>query len=245
MSSGGSLFLAIVISAAYRAGMSMTIAEDLLLLLLDDEKGTTPGMWVDVRVPLGAAVLAELAIDGAVELEPRTSVWRGRTVRAADGAVDDDVLAAALRTVQEKPRTATDLAGRLGDGLKDRLGQRLADQGILERQDERVLGLFPRTRWPALASAHEAELRTRLAAVVVQGAAPDERTAALVGILLALDRLGPTLGLKGAEARDAKRRAKALAEGDWAAKAVREAVQASISAVTTVMTTATTVTTSS
>jgi hypothetical protein len=47
------------------------IAEDLLLLLLDDEKGTTPGMWVDVRVPLGAAVLAELALEGAVELERR------------------------------------------------------------------------------------------------------------------------------------------------------------------------------
>jgi hypothetical protein len=230
---------------AYGAAMSTTIAEDLLLLLLDDEKGTTPGMWVDVRVPLGAAVLAELAIDGAVDLEPKTSRWRGRKVRAADGSVQDDVLVAAVRTVQEKPRTAVDLAGRLGDGLKDRLAERLAAQGMLKRHDDRVLGLFPRTRWPAVASAHEAAVRTRLSAVVVQGAAPDERTAALVGILLALDRLGPTLGLKGPEARDAKRRAKEITEGDWAATAVREAVQAAVSAVTTVVITTTTATASS
>ena len=76
-------------------------------------------------------------------------------------------------------------------------------------------------------------MRERLRAAWSSGAAPDERTAALAGILQALDRLAPALGLKGADARDAKRRVKDLTEGDWAAKAVRDAVQAAISAVTT------------
>ena len=209
------------------------IAEDLLLLLLDDEKGTTPALWVDVRVPLGAAVLAELALRGAVVVEPATSRWRTPKVAVADGTVDDDVLAAARALVAEKPRTAADLAGRIGDGLKDRLAERLAGRGLLERQDDRVLGLFPRTRWPATASTHEAAVRDRLHAVVVAGAAPDERSVALAGILQALDRLAPVLGLRGAAARDAKRRVTALADGDWAAAAVREAVQAAVTAVTT------------
>ena len=213
--------------------MATLLAEDLLLLLLDDEKGTTPGLWVDVRVPLGAAVLAELAIGGAVEVEPRTSAWRTPKVLATGAEVDDEVLAAALEVVRQKPRTAVDLAGRVGDGLKTRLAERLARQGLLERHDDRVLGLFPRTRWPAGASTHEAQVRERLRSVIEQGAAPDERTAALAGILHALDRLAPALGLKGAAAREAKRRAKALTEGDWAAKAVRDAVQAAVSAVTT------------
>jgi hypothetical protein len=220
----------------------MLIAEDLLLLLLDDEKGTTPGLWVDVRVPLGAAVLAELALDGAVELEPRTG-WRTPKVLRAAGHVDDEVLRAALDVIGQKPRTAVDLAGRLGDGLRDRLAERLAAQGVLERHDDRVLGLFPRTRWPAGASTHEALVRERLAAVVAQGATPDDRSVALAGLLQALDRLAPTLGLRGADARAAKRRVRELAEGDWAAKAVRDAVQAAVTAVTAATMTTTTVVT--
>lgn len=212
--------------------MADLIAEDLLLLLLDDEKGTTPGLWVDIRVPLGAAVLAELALDAAVDLAPKTSAWSTPRVRATGTPVDDDVLADALRIVGEKPRTAVDLAGRVGDGLKTRLAERLAARGLLERHDDRVLGLFSRTRWPALASTREAEVRSRLTELVTQGAVADPRTVALAGILHALDRLTPTLGLKGAAARDAKRRVKALAEADWAAKAVRDAVSAAVSAVT-------------
>lgn len=216
------------------------LAEDLLLLLLDDEKGTLPWVNVDVRVPLGAAVLAELAIDGAVELEPATSRWRRPTVQETTAASDDDVLADALAIVAEKPRSADDLAPRVGKDLKERLGDRLVAQGVLERQDDRVLGLFPRTRWPARSVTREAEVRRRLEDVVVRGAAADERTAALAGILQALDRLAPTLGLRGAEARDARRRVKDLAEGDWAAKVVRDAVQAAIVAATTAGSTAAT-----
>ena len=219
----------------------MLIAEDLLLLLLDDEKGTTPGLWVDVRVPLGAAVLAELALDGGVEVEESTSRWRSPNVVPTTATEEDGVLAAALAVVAEKPRTAVDLAGKVGDGLKGRLAERLAAQGLLERADDRVLGLFPRTRWPAVASTHEAQVRDRLRAVVVEGATPDDRTVALAGILQALDRLGATLGLKGAAARDAKRRVTELAEGDWTAKAVRDAVQAAVSAVTTASMVTTTV----
>ncbi|RIX28685.1 GOLPH3/VPS74 family protein [Amnibacterium setariae] len=220
--------------------METLIAEDLLLLLLDDEKGTTPAMWVDVRVPLGAAVLAELALRGAVVVEPATSRWRTPKVAVTEVPVDDDVLATARALIAEKPRTAADLAGRVGDGLEDRLAERLAGRGLLERHDDRVLGLFPRTRWPATASTHEAAVRDRLAAVVVAGAAPDERSVALAGILGALDRLAPVLDLRGAGARDAKRRVAALAESDWAAAAVREAVQAAVTAVTTTAVIATT-----
>ncbi|WP_375388763.1 GPP34 family phosphoprotein [uncultured Amnibacterium sp.] len=219
----------------------MLLAEDLLLLLLDDEKGTTPGLWVAVRVPLGAAVLAELAIDDAVELEPRESRWRTPKIRVTGATEQDDVLAAALQVVAQKPRTAVDLVGRVGDGLKDRLAERLAGQGLLERHDGTVLGLFPRTTWPAAASTHEAQVREGLRAVVVDGAAPDERTAALAGILQALDRLRPVLGLSGAEARAAKKRVAELTKGDLATKAVRDAVEAAIVAVTTATTAATSV----
>lgn len=213
--------------------MSMLLAEDLLLLLLDDAKGTTSGLTVDARIPLGAAVLAELALDGAIEVDPEGARWRAPRIRATGRPVTDEVLAGALAVVAQKPRTAVDLAGRIGTGLKERLGERLASVGVLERREDRVLGLFPRTRWPARTSTHEMEVRDLLARGVAEGGAPDARTAALIGILQALDRLAPTLGLHGPAARAAKRRAKELSKGDWAAKAVRDAVQAAAAAAST------------
>ena len=214
--------------------MTDLIAEDLLLLLLDDERGTTPALWVDVKVPLGAALLAQLALDGDVALDGPAGWWRAPKVEVSDPVPPaDPMLAAAVAVVAEKPRTATDLARRLGDGLKDALAARLVEDGVLDRHDERVLGVFPRTRWPAASATREAGVRDELSRVLLQGAEPAPRIAALAGILAALDRVPVTLGVHGAEARTAKRRAKELAEGDWASKAVRDAVAAASAAVTT------------
>jgi hypothetical protein len=84
------------------------IAEDLLLLLLDDERGTATSSYVDVA--LGGAVLLELALAEAVTVRERTSIWSGAKVVATPGAVvDDPVLAQGLATVAERERSAADL----------------------------------------------------------------------------------------------------------------------------------------
>ena len=51
------------------------IAEDLLLLLLDEESGKVAASD-SAEVALGGAVLAELAILGAVTVDERTSRFR-------------------------------------------------------------------------------------------------------------------------------------------------------------------------
>ena len=95
--------------------MEPLIAEDLLLLLLDDESGTAPGMWVDAGVPLAAAVLAELAAQDAVALEPAAGL-RGARLVATGRAVDDPLLQRVLAVVAEKPRSPTSVVQRTGSG---------------------------------------------------------------------------------------------------------------------------------
>ncbi len=108
-------------------------------------------------------------------------MWRSAKVRAVAGAAPaDPVLRAAHDAVAARPRTAQDLVQRLGKGTRDALTDRLAERGLLERRDDRVLGLFPRTRWPAVDSSHEQDVRRRLTAVLVQGVEPDERTGTAV-----------------------------------------------------------------
>lgn len=209
----------------------MLIAEDLLLLLLDDESGKVEGSD-NAGLALGGAVLAELALLGAVTVDERTSRFRSPKVRVTGPPPEDRVLADALDMVAEKERTAQGLVERLGKGLVQTLGDRLADRGIVERRQSRLLGMLPRTRWPAVDSSHEADVRSALASVLVQGTTPDARTGALVAVLAAIDRAHKVVDHDGMSRREVKKRAAEVSEGTWAASGVRDAIQATYAAVT-------------
>ena len=214
--------------------MSTLIAEDLLLLLLDDRKGTLTGV-APIQTVLGGAVLAELALTEHVVVSEKTGVWKKAKVRPSGAPPPDDpVLREALEKVAEKERAADDLVDRLGKGLKDRLAERLAEAGILERREGKVLGLFPRTRWPEADATHERDVRRALTSALVQGLSPDARTATLIALLSAIDRPHKAVDHEGMPARAVKKRAKEIAKGDWAAKAVKDAIAASTTAVVTV-----------
>lgn len=208
------------------------IAEDLLLLLLDDETGKMAASTYEKSV-LGGALLAELGLVRAVEVEKGAGVFgRQAVVVTADTAPSDPLLASALETVAEKPRSPGDLVDRLGKGLKARLTDRLVERGLLERRDGKVLGLFPTTTWPARDSAHEDAVRRQLQAALGGGIDPDERTATLVALLHAVDVVPKVLAVEGMRRGELKKRAKEIADGDWAAKAVKDAVAASTAAMT-------------
>lgn len=222
----------------------LLIAEDLLLLLLDDEKGTLPS--TQHQPLLGGALLVELALEGHVEVGEKHRLWRTAPVHAAAGASPaDPELRAALALVAEKQRTAQDLVGRIGKGARERLLDRLVDRGILEKREGRFLGLFPHTTWPASDVAHERQVRQRLHDVLVTGLEPDPRSAALVALLHAVGQAHKQVADPGVPAGDVRRRAKAVAEGAWAADAVRDAVQASQAAMTAAVVAATSAATAS
>lgn len=215
----------------------LLIAEDLLLLLTDDVTGRIAASTHLLTV-LGGALLAELALDGTAVVDPASgkgifSTTKILAVAPAPGAVAQDtdpLLRDAWALVAEKPRGATELVARLGKGTRDTLTARLVERGILERVDSKVFGIFPSTRWPAADTAHEGEVRQRLHACLVTGLTPDPRTAALIGLLNSVDQLNKVVE-SDVSHRELKRRAKAVAEGDWASAAVQQAVQATNAAV--------------
>ena len=225
--------------------MNTLIAEDLLLLLLDDDSGKLTGpTYLDTGI--GGAVLVELALAGLVEVSKGSGIWARAKVRTTNAPTPSDpVLAEAVEVVRAKERTAEDLVPRLGKKRRDVLLGRLRERGILEEREDRVLGLIPRRRWPAVDSSHEEDLRRAIGDVLVRGSRPEERTAALIAVLSALDLVHKVVDREGLSAGDVKKRAKQIAEGDWAAKAVRDAITAAQAAVTAAMVATTTVATTS
>ncbi|MEE3127658.1 MAG: GPP34 family phosphoprotein, partial [Actinomycetota bacterium] len=138
--------------------MDLLLAEDLMLLLLDDQTGAV--RQTHLRPLLGGAVLADLALAGAVEVEEKRGVWHTAKVHPVDGARPSDaLLAAAYDEVAAKPRSAQDLVNRIGKPLKDDVTERLVERGLVRREEHRVLGIFPTTRWPAEDVAHEQGVR--------------------------------------------------------------------------------------
>ncbi|QZY28295.1 GOLPH3/VPS74 family protein [Nocardioides coralli] len=211
--------------------MEMLIAEDLLLLLLDDDKGTVVAGTAD-RPLVGGALLAELALARLVTVTEKQSAWSSSHVVATGGpGPDDPVLDQALSTVMEKARSANDLVDRLGKDAREQLLARLVERGILERRDRKVLGVFPRTTWPAADVAHEESVRQRLQQILVTGLVADQRSAALIALLVAVDRAHAVVDRGDLSAREVRKRAQRVADGEWASQAVRDAVQASQAAV--------------
>jgi Golgi phosphoprotein 3 (GPP34) len=204
-----------------------TIADDLLLLLLDDQTGKPRIDRTRLDYALAGAVLLELALDHRID------VLRGPHRRAAvvvgidSHRIDDEILDEALLQAGERPRRADRLVPVVSKGLRRRLLARAQRNGHLRREHRRILGLLPVERWRAVDPTRAQELSRRLRSVLVDGAPPDLRGTALITLLASVDAASQVVGsLQPAEREAARSNARRIGQGAWAAEAVRRAVEA-------------------
>jgi len=166
----------------------VNLAEEFLLLSLDDEKGSLGG-WVDYG--LAAAVLIELGQQGRIGVDDGHVVVRG------GDPTGDEVLDRAMRVIagSRKPRTVLDWATHFGtEGeAKRALLQRLVAAGILREEQRRFLRVFPYKRYPTEQPGPEHEVVERVRAVLLSSAAPDPPTRALIGLLRTCQVMGSVL----------------------------------------------------
>ncbi|MEU1836381.1 GOLPH3/VPS74 family protein [Micromonospora chersina] len=215
--------------------MDRLLLTDELLLLAYDDAGTNRLGRPHLDHGLAGAVLLELALAGRVE------VVDGRLAVTDPAPTNVPLLDRALATVAgDRPRKPKDWIARLGKGLPDRVLDGLVDAGVLRRESDRVLWVFPRTRYPSPTGAEpavETAARERMAAALAGGGPVDARTAALLGLTRAvgLDRkLFRELPRDRVKARLAE-----IAAGDWASAATRKAIEETQAAVLVATTAAT------
>ncbi len=209
----------------------MLLAEEFLLLSLDDDTGRMQVGNDKLEPALRGALIAELALRERIGITPDIEGWnRRRRLTITNLKPTDDVeLDRALDYLSDRAgKKVKDLVstmghGNFGKGLRDRLLDRLATSGVLSEQQGTVLGIFPRRTWPVLDRGPEEEVRGRLHSTLVAGLTPTEATVSLVGLLHATDRVRKVVPTDDPLA--VKARAKTLAEGDWVAKAIADAIQ--------------------
>lgn len=220
----------------------MLVAEDLLLLLTDDATGRSLVDGTRRDIAVAGAVVGELAAVGRLAVTRTTGLFGRTELRVVDTTpLGDDVLDDALQRAGGRGGSSpAAVLERVRKGRpRERVYERLAARGILRADHGRVLGIFPTSAWPAVDSAHEAEMRGGLHDVLVVGRTPSPREASLVALLVGVDGLAKVLPGTGLSKRELNARAKRVAAQDVGGEAVRKAVEAMQAAVVAATTAAT------
>ena len=208
----------------------LTLYEEILLLALDDEKGTTP-MESMFRNAMGGAILAELILEGALRVDDD----KKRRVHPVPAArVDDAILAECLELVREKekPRAASTWVTKFAGlkQLKERAARQLVDRGVLSEEEGRVLKIFKRTLFPERDGGPERDLRERMEkAIFTYSSEIESRTVIIVVLAKATGMLDKVFDKK--RLKEQKQRIEDLMSGQVVGKATQEAVEATQAAV--------------
>jgi hypothetical protein len=196
------------------------LAEDLLLLAYDPATGRQrSSVSAQLAPAIGGALLVELALRDRLRIEVDVP-------RASSRPTGDPLLDEVARQLREGPRRRK-LKGwvsKVGTtARRDQVRGRLVAAGRLIAEEQRILGLYTRTR-VTLTATSEAERLAEAVRAVLQGSrTSDERLtvlAALVGGTAILDKLVPA-----GERRAARQRATELAEDSPAAHAARAVIR--------------------
>ena len=201
----------------------MRAASRIRLIALDDEKGRDTTDWGS-NAGLAGALLLDLA---RLEL---VNTDAGAKIVALDGPQPGhEFLCDVYATIRgsSKHRSAEGwvehLPHELGP-LRQRLARGLVQRGILSEEHSTLLGIPPTTRFPTVDPAPERDLRERLRDVLLAEREPTEEEALLVGLLEPLGLIDSIVPKD--QRRDARNRAKAVAEQGLTGTAVRDAIRA-------------------
>lgn len=209
----------------------MKLYEEVMLLALRDDKGTTAsGAWYQQAV--AGAILSELLLDGHLRVEgsgKKKYIELASTAPTGDPLFDEviDKIAGAKRRA-----TAATWVGRIAGikNLKHDAVERLCRAGILRADEDRILLIFRRKIYPEINPEPERRLLERLRdAVFTDASDVDARTVVLVSLANGTGLLAANFDKKELRAR--KERIEMIVNGDVMGKATKEAVDAAQAAV--------------
>ncbi|WP_030763496.1 GOLPH3/VPS74 family protein [Streptomyces sp. NRRL F-2664] len=210
-------------------GTTITLAEEITLLSLDDGSGAVRQRQAVGPAVAGAILLELVMAERVVVADKRLQLVSAEPM--GEPLLDDRyrLIEAWLRGRARRPvsQWLTKDAAKAVPAVLARLGER----GLVLPQERKVLGMFPLRRYPEADGRAERALRERLAAAVLQGAEPDERTAGVIALLHAakLHRLA----FPDHRPRTVRPRMAEIADGQWAAEGVRRAIRDMHAAVVT------------
>jgi hypothetical protein len=206
------------------------LAEDVLLLLFDPTSGVFRGEGSTLFHILAGSVLTELAMAKQVEIDERMTL-RGRQVRAlSDTAPTDPLLLSTRERIVKRPTDVHSLILEIGPHMRAPFIDRLEERGQIRTEKTKFLGFIPDIAITLADSSRRDELLAAVRAVLLDGAEPNTRTAAIVALLSASGEL-PAMHADIPWSGAVYTRGVEMQKGNWGASAAGESVARTAAAI--------------
>ncbi|MCG8604912.1 GPP34 family phosphoprotein [bacterium] len=218
----------------------LSLAEQLMLLALHDEKGSV--LTSAMHLGLAGAIVLDLLFKKKVELQG------GRIEILDDRPTGDSSLDHTLELIRQSKRARSPKywVSKIPNKVRD-LDVRVADQlvrkEIVRREGRRILWVFNIDRYPTANAAPESEIRHRIRNVVLHDHAAEDEEIALISLMKACGLVNEVFARP--ERRAARRKIKEVTEGEAVGQAVSAVVTEMTVAITTAVTAATVAATAS
>lgn len=161
----------------------LSLAEEIVLLSLDDETGRPigrGGMTPDLA--LAGAMLMDLALAGRVDTDRDRIELVDRTP-TGDSVADAALVHIAAPEAPDDARGLIHLLSLQVAAPRAQVLDRLVARGILRREEGKILWVFADRRYPKAGDRAEAAgVRARLRATLLQEEIPEPRDALLLGL---------------------------------------------------------------
>ena len=165
----------------------LTLAEELLLITLDDESG----MLLDSISPfknhiaIAASLIMELTLKGNIDLDAKKLF----VVSSVETGIPILDVALAEIVAEETPLVTTEWLKRFakrGEDLSNQIIDSLVAKGIMHLQDRRLFWVLKTRSYSATSGIEEREVKARIMFLLNSNEIPDPNDVLLVGLLKAV-----------------------------------------------------------
>lgn len=213
--------------------MVLTFAEELLLLVHDEKRGSFHDMQdMLFDAALGGAVLMDLAIRNRIDTDLEKLVVLDRTP-TGEKLLDHGLAALGRDPTIATTADALDLLRKEGAAIQEMALERLVERGILRRDAQRILWVFETRRYPLIDGKDLREVKLRISELIFSDAIPDPSDVVIISLANACGLLGRVFSED--EVRRSRARIEQLAKFDLIGQATDAMLMELSTALTTVL----------
>ena len=164
----------------------LRFAEEIMLLLLDDENGDfAPVSELSLQCALAGAVLMDLALENRIDTDTERLILLDKTP-TGDDLLDPTLANIAASTPEGESRHDArywvEYVAEYAYEIRARALDRLIAASILQQRDDSFLWVFRARRYPIIDGRAEREVKLRIMGVLFSDEIPDPRDIVIIAL---------------------------------------------------------------